>query len=118
VEWAAQLAHDAGARVVAVHAVGLLEHERDDPENRHLAPELERWTEALDRLDGEHVERRLVPGDPVDALATAVRELGADLLVVGSRGVGSRTTAALGSTSLHLAEAGSVVLVIVPPDAR
>ena len=117
VEWAAQVAGDTGARVVAVHAVGLLEYEPDDPANRHLAPELDRWTAALDRLGAGHVERQLVPGDPVDALTTVFREVGADLLVVGSRGAGSHTAATLGSTSLHLAEAGGVVLVIVPPDA-
>jgi nucleotide-binding universal stress UspA family protein len=117
VEWAARLAGETGARVVAVHAAGLLEYEPDDPAYRHLKPELDRWTTALDQLDADHVERRLVASDPIDALTAAVRDLGADLLVVGSRGIGSRPAATLGSTSLHLAEIGGVVLVIVPPDA-
>jgi nucleotide-binding universal stress UspA family protein len=116
VAWAAQLADETGARVVAVHAVGLLEHQPGDPVGAHLAPELDRWTAALDGLGPEQVERRLVAGDPVGALTTAARETGADLLVVGSRGAGAHAGASLGSTSLHLAEASGVVLVIVPSD--
>jgi nucleotide-binding universal stress UspA family protein len=116
-EWAAALATDTGARVVAVHAVGLLEHEAGDPTGAHLAPDLDRWTAALDALGPDRVERRLVAGEPVGALSTAARDAGADMVVVGSRGIGSHAGAGLGSTSGHLAEAGGVVLVIVPPAA-
>jgi nucleotide-binding universal stress UspA family protein len=115
VRWAAALAHDTGARIVAVHAVGLLEHQAGDPAGAHLAPDLERWTAVLDDLGPERVERRLVAGDPVGALTTAARDAAADLVVVGSRGAGAHAGGGLGSTSLHLAEAGTVVLVIVPP---
>ena len=114
VEWAADLAADTGARVVAVHAVGLLEHERGDPLGAHLGPELDAWTAALDRLGSGRAGRRLVAGEPVGALISAAREEGADLLVVGSRGAGAQPAAGLGSTSRHLAEAGGVKLVIVP----
>jgi nucleotide-binding universal stress UspA family protein len=116
VAWAADLAAETGARIVAVHAVGLLESDRIDPGGSHLAPELEQWTAALDGIAAERVERRLVPGDPVDVLHAAALDLGAEMVVVGSRGVGSHPAASLGSTSLHLAEAGAVTLVIVPPD--
>jgi len=114
IEWAGALARATGARVVAVHAVGLLEHEPGDPGGAHLVPELAGWTATLDELEPDRVERRLVAGDPVGALTTAVRDAGADVLVVGSRGAGGRGNAGLGSTSLHLAHAGGVVLVIVP----
>jgi nucleotide-binding universal stress UspA family protein len=113
-EWAVQLASETDARVVAVHAVGLLEYEPDDPNNQHLRGQLDQWTPALEQLPAERIERRLVPGDPVDALTAAARDIGADLVVVGSRGTGSHTATSLGSTSLHLAEAGGAVLVIVP----
>jgi nucleotide-binding universal stress UspA family protein len=79
---------------------------------------LDTWTVAMNGLPAEHTERRLVPGDPVGAPTAAVRDAAADLLVVGSRGAGSHTAATLGSTSLHLAEAGGVVLVIVPPPSH
>ena len=79
------------AHVIAVHAVGLLEHERGDPDATHLGPELDRWTAALDRLPAGRIERRLVVGDPVEALGTVVADSAADLVVVGTRGTGTRT---------------------------
>jgi nucleotide-binding universal stress UspA family protein len=114
VEWAAELADHVDARVVAVHAVGLLEHERGDPDGTHLRPQLDTWTAALDRLAPGRVERRLVVGEPVDALETVVADRAADLVVVGSRGTGTRAARRLGSTSLRLAEGCACPVVIVP----
>ena len=120
VAWAAETASALGARVVAVHAVGMLEHQRGDPAGAHLMPEMEAWTRALEELPSARVERRLVPADPVTALMTVAAEENAGLVVVGTRGVGSRGVGAdagtaLGSTSLHLAERSLGALVIVPP---
>ena len=114
VEWAAELADHVDAHVVAVHAVGLLEHERGDPDATHLRPQLDLWTAALDRLPAGRVERRLVVGEPVDALGAVVAERAADLVVVGTRGTGTRTVMRLGSTSLRLAEGCGCPVVIVP----
>jgi len=113
VAWAVELARQTGARVVAVHAVGLLEHEAGDPTGAHLEPDLDRWTEALGELAPDRVERRLVAGDPVDALWSAVADAHADLVVVGTRGTGA-TALKLGSTSLRLAESCGCPVVIVP----
>ena len=115
VDWAAHLAGETGARVVAVHAVGLLEHELGDPSGSHLAPQLQAWTVVLDQLAPERVERRLLGGEPVGAIAAAVADCGPDVIVVvGTRGVGARGAARLGSTSLRLAETCRCPLVIVP----
>ena len=114
VEWAAELADNVDARVIAVHAVGLLEHERGDPNGTHLRPQLDRWTAALDRLPAGRIERRLVVGDPVEALGTVVADSAADLVVVGTRGTGTRAVMRLGSTSLRLAEGCGCPVVIVP----
>ncbi len=114
VEWAYELAEQVGARVVAVHAVGLLEHEIGDPGGDHLRPRLSEWTAPLDQLPPDRVERRLVAGDPVGAIGAAVSECGADLVVVGTRGIGNRHGERLGSTSAHLAEQCACALVIVP----
>jgi nucleotide-binding universal stress UspA family protein len=114
VEWAAELAGETGARVVAVHAVGLLEHERGDPAGSHLLPQFNEWTAALDRLDASQVERRLVAGEPVDALWATAADSAADLVVVGSRGAGAHGAMRLGSTSLRLAEGSACPVVIVP----
>jgi nucleotide-binding universal stress UspA family protein len=114
VEWSGRLAAEVGARVIAVHAVGLLEHEPGDPGAEHLRPALDVWTEALQALPDDRVERRLVAGDPAGAVAEVVAETAADLLVVGTRGVGAHGAAGLGSTSLRLAERCACPLVVVP----
>ena len=114
VEWAVAHAADRDARVVAVHAVGLLEHERGDPGAAHLAPQLDEWTQALDELGADRVERRLVAGEPVAVLLEVSDDCGADLVVVGTRGAGARGVGVLGSTSLQLAERCRCPLVIVP----
>jgi len=114
VDWVAGTAAALGARVVAVHAVGLLEHQRGDPSATHLTPELATWTAPLDHLDQERVERRLVQGDPVATMLRVAEEEPADLVVVGTRGAGARTGVLLGSTSLELAERCPCPLVIVP----
>ena len=87
-----------------MHAVGLLEHEPGDPGGSHLRPQLDVWTAALDRLEASQVERRLVAGEPVDALWAAAADCAADLVVVGTRGAGAHGAMRLGSTSLRLAE--------------
>jgi nucleotide-binding universal stress UspA family protein len=110
--WAAEQAVALGARVVAVHAVGMLEHERGDPSGAHLMPDVTVWTKDLEQLPPARLVRRLVPGDPVAALTTVAAEEHADMVVVGTRGVGAAGT--LGSTSLQLAERSLGALVIVP----
>lgn len=117
VNWAAEVAPALDARVVAVHAVGLLEHERGDPESSHLRPELAQWTTALDGLPAGRVERRLIPGDPVSVLLDlAASEPGA-IVTIGTRGKGGRLGYTLGSTSLQVAERCPCPVVIVPRPA-
>ena len=118
VAWAAEAAAALGARVVAVHAVGLLEHERGDPEASHLRPRLAEWTAGLAHLGEQQVDRRLEQGDPVSVLLRLADEERPDLVVVGTRGEGERSGGLLGSTSLALAERCSCPLVIVPRPAR
>ena len=115
VDWAARLAEQTHARVIALHAVGLLEHELGDPAGAHLRPQLDAWTAALDRLDAAKVERRLVGAEPVGAISDVVAGCdGEVVVVVGTRGTGVRGSARLGSTSLRLAESCRCPIVIVP----
>ncbi len=114
VRWSFALARQLDARVVLVHAVGLLQRlEGAD------APE--RFLESVHRLADEvgFDRRRLgwhvTDGDACSVLLRATDEpIGADLLVVGSRGQGVHAGLMLGSTSLQLAERATIPLVIVP----
>lgn len=111
-DWAAELARDLGADLLVVHAVGLLEH-RDDP--RHEAA-----IEWLDRLLAPevNVERIVIEADPVQALVTIVAERAADLLVVGSRGIGGAPSLLLGSTSTQLLQRTTVPVAVIPCHTR
>lgn len=125
VEWAARLAAGLRARVVAVHALGLLEHldpgAEPAPSVAHLE-EIEElfsrdWCEPLRTLGVEH-RRELRYGPPVQTLIDAADRDEADLLVVGSRGCGGSSALLLGSTSSRLANASTRPVLIVPlPDA-
>jgi nucleotide-binding universal stress UspA family protein len=112
--WAANLAAQCHARLMALHAVGLLEHarlatkatpHRDEAVRIAMDAGLEevafRWME----VDGNPCSALLRLADP----ATPV-----DLLVVGSRGGGQHGGSLLGSTSLELVEHAGVPVVVVP----
>jgi nucleotide-binding universal stress UspA family protein len=68
---------------------------------------------AVDASDVE-VRRRIVRGRPADALIKAA--VGADMLVVGSRGRGGFRGLLLGSVSQSIAHHGDCPVVIVRPD--
>jgi nucleotide-binding universal stress UspA family protein len=120
VAWAADLAAATGAEVVAVHALGLL----DRLEGGVLAPSgthrdkiralLETtWTEPLHRED---VRSRclLRDGDAVSVVLSAAEDEAADLVVVGSRGLGGYPQLLLGSTSTQVAQRSHRPVTIVP----
>lgn len=119
INWAIALARSLRAEVVAVHAVGLREsaasvegEERQALEQRFASE----WSAALD-ADGRDVSSRrvLVDGDPVAALLRTVDDVAADIVVVGSRGVGDRPQLLMGSTSTNVAQRSPVPVVVVPP---
>ena len=118
--WAAGLGPVLGAEVVAVHAVGLLEDLHDATEEpaawraRVLDRVTHTWCAGLAEAACPH---RVVvrDGPPVDVLLAVARDEHADLLVVGSRGVGAAEPAqALGSTSLHVLQTARCPVLVVP----
>jgi nucleotide-binding universal stress UspA family protein len=118
--WAVGLGEIIGAEVIAVHAVGLLDdvHDREHPAGSWrtgVATLVERtWCAELARARCPH--RVLVrDGPPADVLLGTVHDERADMLVVGSRGVGAKIPAlALGSTSLRVLQAACVPVLVVP----
>ena len=120
VEWAAGLAAVTGARVLAVHALGLLFHgdhgdiEPAQPIRSEITTKLEReWCAPL-ATAGVSYECRVSDGTPVMVLLGAADELDADLIVVGSRGLGGFPELLLGSTSTQVAQLAHRPVTIVP----
>jgi len=68
---------------------------------------------AEERVDD--VERRVVHGFPADRLADLADEVGAELIVVGSRGRGPVKAALLGSVSTELIGVARCPVLVVPP---
>jgi nucleotide-binding universal stress UspA family protein len=125
--WAAEEAQLRGARLVAVHAwafippqpmgdPGLLAMPAGD-----LAGQLSAETEAANTVlsdaveslggTGLEVDRRVVEGDPGEALVEESK--GADLVVVGSHGRSGLTAALLGSVSRHVVDHAVCPVVVV-----
>jgi nucleotide-binding universal stress UspA family protein len=121
VGWAAGLAEATGAEVVAVHAVGLLEQLDEDgapvatqPHRDEIQHQFEvTWCAPLDRAS-VRCRRLLRDGNPVSVLLAVADEEDADLLVLGSRGLGGYPEALLGSTSTQVAQHSSRPVTIVP----
>ena len=136
VEWAAMLAGRTGAEVLAVHALGLLEQlpngervpaepRRDEVVRRRrgrgaqlggdeVVRQLETtWTAALADA-GVTYRSEVRDGEAVSVLLGAADDVDADLLVLGSRGMGGYPELLLGSTSTQVAQQGTRPVVIIP----
>jgi len=119
--FASTLARQLGADVVAAHAVGLLDVWPEHPEskirpNSHARVEglLEGpWTASL-RNAGVPLRLVLRDGPPSIVLLALAVETGADLLVVGRRGVGRSDPSAMGSTAAKIAQLSTTPVVVVP----
>lgn len=125
VRFAAGLARDLEAEVVAVHALGLLEQLDPDgplvptqPHRDEIAAKVDgEWTQPLVEAGVTH-RAVLHDGNPVDVVLQVVDEVGADLVVLGSRGIGGSPIQLLGSTSTQVAQQSPCPVTIVPPPDR
>jgi nucleotide-binding universal stress UspA family protein len=108
-KWAAQLAARTGARLVAVHAEGMLE-EGD------FVPRVDVGAVVASALSGtgslSHLEAVIEPGPPCDTLMRVAKRTGSRHIVVGHRGVGD-TQADVGSTALLLVSRSAVPVTVV-----
>lgn len=124
-EFACALAAQLDAEVVAVHAVGLLDvwseeavaaHDRNS--HVHVRSLFEGpWTEVVRRSG---VRNRLVlrDGPPSIVLLDVAGETNADIIVIGSRGIGQADLYALGSTTARITEVSTRPVVVVPSVSR
>ena len=118
--WAVSLAAVTGAEVVAVHALGLLDHLAggglvpSQPHREEIRLEFEKaWCAPLDQA-GVRCRRVMRDGPPAEVLLAVADEEDADLVVVGSRGAGSVPALVLGSTSSRVAQRSHRPVTIVP----
>ena len=122
-EWATGFAAQVGAEIVAVHALGLLErleHDVPVPAEPHRDEITRRfedlWCAPLER-SGVRSRRLVRDGPPVPVLLALAEEEDADVIVVGSRGLGERPELLLGSTSTQVAQHSTRPVVIIPAAA-
>lgn len=117
--WALELCHRCGGTVVAVHAVGLLAHldgDRVVPAAEHrdeLERAFARWTSELTVADVPH-RSLLIDGEASTVLVDAAEREDADLVVVGTRGVGNAPADILGSTAHRVAQTCNRPVLLVP----
>jgi nucleotide-binding universal stress UspA family protein len=112
VEWALRLAQDLRSRVVAVHAVGLLEGQALRP-HPDVAATVAAARALNQRYSDVDVETILQNGMPAEIITRLADDLDAVLIVVGSRGLG-RATHLLGSTSEAVLSRSTIPVLIVP----
>ena len=116
---AAELATGLGARLWAVHALGLMtvidgEHVPSEGRQEEVADHARRrWCHDLDRIAGLHWDADVTYGSPPDVLLQVARDRDASLIVVGTRA--EHREAELGSTSHHVVHRSDRPVVVVPP---
>ena len=112
VEWALRVAEAFASRVIAVHAVGLLEGRSLRPH-----PDVAATVTAARMLHGDDAEVDVdtiyQDGVPAEIITHLADERNAVMIVVGSRGLG-KATHLLGSTSESVLARASVPVLIVP----
>jgi nucleotide-binding universal stress UspA family protein len=119
--FATELAIQLDAEIVAAHAVGLLDVWPEHPEagdhhnsHKHVTALMEGpWTEAFRRM-GIRPRVVLLDGPPARVLLELADQIDADLIVVGSRGIGQAELFALGDTSTKLTHQSTRPVLIVP----
>ncbi|MCP3853659.1 MAG: universal stress protein [Actinomycetia bacterium] len=120
VEWTVGVAQALSARVVAVHALGLLDRLTPDGPKVAAQPHREEINEVFENqwcgplaTSGLDFDRQLIDGNPVSVMLATIEAEGADLAVVGARGAGQAPSHLLGSTSTQLALRADIPVTIL-----
>jgi nucleotide-binding universal stress UspA family protein len=115
---AGDLAERTGARIIAVHAA---HSAASDPRvqtrvtrRRSLPDLLEDWCTPLHVRGLDDHESVIAEGDPRTALLDVAEERGADLIVIGSRGLGPVSKLVLGSVASSLIHHSHVPVTVIP----
>lgn len=125
VAWACALAADLGARVVLVHTFEPLAHLGDAPPPYDFAALEERarallegeWSRPAVEAGVDHVGM-VRHGSPAQVILDTAESVDADLIVLGTRGLGTFAGIALGSTSTKVVHLSRRPVAVVPPSPR
>jgi len=127
VRHAAELARIHGARLHVVSAYSATLSSKLQAE-RELLPEEERWmvspgeqaervlveaAKTIEATTGVSVETHALPGDPAEVIIQLAETLGAELVVVGNKGMSGITRFLLGSVPSKVAHHASCSVLIV-----
>lgn len=115
---AGDLAERTGARIIAVHvAHGAVPDPSVQPlatRRRSLPDLLDDWCTPLHVRGLDDHESVIAEGDPRTTLVDVAEERGADLIVIGSRGLGPVSKLVLGSVATSLINHSHIPVTVVP----
>jgi len=120
---AAELAHALGARLdlrlVLVHVVdGVVPGTEEGMSSRQRQAGARRALDEIARDVGNGVDKRILLGDPAEALARVAADEGADLIVLGSRAAGLGNRKLRCTLARELEAATPVPVLVAPPSTR
>jgi nucleotide-binding universal stress UspA family protein len=121
---ASSLAEGASARVVAVHVIELVGGKggvypaaaNEDDLQTEIAGQVEKLRSS--GVQAELVVQKLRLGGPAHAIAEIADSVGADLIVVGTRGRSPVSELILGSVPIRLLQLAHRPVLVVPPPAH
>ena len=124
--FAAELAARLGAELHVVHVLPSVNATSTDPGGRpwstpdqadryqrFMEQELERATTAVLGSSSLPVNQHVTPGDPIERIEALAKELGADLICLGSTGKGAVQRALLGTVSQRVVRSSVVPVLTV-----
>lgn len=121
--FAAELARQTGARLVLFHAYHpavLLEEASiwADPVllEKEVQEKIDNLAHELHKNYGISVTRLLKPGFPLDEILAVGQKIKADLLVLGARGAGVRTTERTGKIATELLKKAELPVICLPSE--
>ncbi|MCP3986702.1 MAG: universal stress protein [bacterium] len=126
-EEALDLANRYGGKLTLLHAFllneqvypysAILSQEEVDEARDAATGALEQWRDRAE-ASGVEIDVRVAPGTPSENITTVAREIGADLIVMGTHGLTGLAHVLLGSVAERtLRTAPCPVMTVRPPDA-
>jgi nucleotide-binding universal stress UspA family protein len=111
-EWTIDLAEAIGVTIVAVHATATGANNATVDAARR---DLEQWCAPIGRRGITH-ELRVESGDARTVVVQTADDVGASLLVVGTRGLGAVQGLLLGSVAGYVARYATSPIAVIPPN--